>query len=285
MWLYKINSKVFHLFCYFKSLFIQKYSLKKINKKINLKAESFDYYKFVSGFEIPANSQIFIHAGLKPIRMVTSEAYEVIAQNIINAIKNVYSTSAIFVPTFTPSFRNTRIYSKNYSRAEFGVFSDDARKLSDFRTDDAIHSVAVFSENCKKFINYNYRNTFAQDGFYSSLKENTFILNICTEHFVSTYIHFVEDDLKVPYKKKTGELFKGVMYNENEEVIEVNQISHGYKYPVMINRTKLVKYLVANKVLKSKKYFNLHCTCISVKDLDCVLRSKISFNPYFLVTF
>jgi len=73
------------------------------------------------GFEIPSNSHIFIHAGLKNIRLLSGLEYKNIVDDIIKSLKEIYQPSAIIAPTFTPSFRKSGVYSKLYSKA--GVWS------------------------------------------------------------------------------------------------------------------------------------------------------------------
>lgn len=274
-----LNSKLFFYYNYL----IQK---PRYAKQIQYdKNDSFDYEKFVSGFVIPQNSQIFIHAGLKSINLITGDKYDVIVSNLINVLKKVYNPSAIFTPSFTPSFRKTGVYSKNYSKGEYGVFSELPRHQADMRTDDAIHGVAIFTEDIEKFKNYNYHDTFSSDGFYASLKENTYVLNLTTNFFVSTYMHYIEEDLKVPYKKTGGLASSGIMYNENDQPIKITQNNHHYIYKSEINREKVRKLLESKSVLKWNHYLGLQNSCISVKDLDNVLREAMIADPYFLVSF
>lgn len=275
----QLNSKLFFYYNYF----FRKYRYQK--QKFYKKNDNFNYEEFVSGFDIPQNSQIFIHAGLKSINLITNDKYDIIVSNLIEALKKVYQPTAIFTPSFTPSFRKTGVYSKNYSKGEFGAFSELPRHLANMRTDDAIHGVAIITENIDEFKHYNYHNTFGQDGFYASLIENTYILNITTNYFVSTYMHYIEEDLKVPYKKSGGLISQGIMYDENDKIVKIVQNNHHYLDKCEINREKVKNLLEKNGILKWNEYLGLKNSCISVKELDKTLRNKMIKDSYFLVTF
>lgn len=273
------NSKFFFYYSYF----IQKPKYAKQN--LYNKNNTFDYHEFIKGFNIKPNSQIFIHAGMKSIKMLTGDGYDVIITKLIKALQDVYTPSAIIAPSFTPSFRKTGVYSKNHSKGEYGVFSELPRHQANMRTDDAIHGVAIFSDDITKFDHYNYQDTFSEGGFYASLKENAYILNISTNFFVSTYMHYMEEDLKVPYKKAGGLSSKGVMYDENNQVKDIVQNNHHYLFRSEINREKVKKVLKEKNLLQFNNYLDLENSCINVSDLDIGLREEMIKNPYYLITF
>ena len=273
-----LNSKLF----FYYNFFIQK---PKYAKQIQHgKNSDFDHIKYVSGFDIKPNSQIFVHAGLKSIKMVTGDDYQDIISKLIKALQEVYSPNSIIVPSFTPSFRKTGVYSKNYSKGEYGVFSELPRHQADMRTDDAIHGVAIFTKDTSKFDNIDYQDTFSENELYATLKKNTYILNISTNFFVSTYMHYIEEDLKVPYKKNGGLESKGILLDENNQPKKIVQNNHHYLYRTEINREKVKRTLEKNNALNSIEYLGLKSSCIAVEDLDAILREEISKDPYYLVT-
>jgi len=273
-----INSKLFY---WYDRFFIKPNFKQKQYQKVN----DFSYEKLIDGFDIKPNSQIFVHAGLKSIKLLTGDGYKEIIENLNKAIKTKYNCNAIIAPSFTPSFRKTGVYSKNFSKGEYGVFSELPRHQANFRTDDAIHGVAIFTDDVKKFENFNYHDTFANDGFYASLKENTYILNVCTNWFVSTYMHYIEEELKVPYKKVGGLKSKGVLLDESNNPKDIVQNNHHYLFKSEINREKVKKVLEKDDVLKWNSYNDLKSSCVKVSDLDKVLRENMINNPYYLVSF
>jgi len=247
--------------------------------------ENFSFEEMLKDFKIGKHSNIFIHAGLKNIKQVTNLSYNLITQKIVDNLQKIYNPIAIMAPTFTPSFRKSGVYSKLYSKAEYGVFSELFRQISVFRTDDAIHSIGIISSNLEQFKNLNYRDSFAEDGFFGQFHKDTYILNINTEYFVSTYMHYVEEIMNVPYKDKKKAVFKGVIFNEKNELSEITQINHFYKYNTAINREKINNLLLKNNVIKYKTYNKIVVSCVNVKDLVDLLKNEIKQNPYYMVVF
>jgi len=275
----KIKAKLFYLTNKVENRFFKKRFYKfEFDKTFNIKY-------FLDGFDIPINSHIFIHAGLKNIKQLSGLEYKSIVDNIIKFLKEIYQPNAIIAPTFTPSFRKSGVYSKLYSKAEYGIFSELFRQVADYRSDDAIHSVGIVSDDIEKFKNLNYHDTFASDGFFGSFHKKTYILNINTEHFVSTYMHYVEELMNVPYKDKNRAIYKGVMYDENNEIIRIEQTNHFYKYSSSINRKKINNLLLDNNLIKYKFYKGISISCINVFELIEVLKKEIEKNPYYMVVF
>ena len=278
----------------FKSIFYFKYynlieskiNKFKISRKIkNIKVnKNFSYSIYLKDLNIPKESTIFIHAGLRSIKKSSGDEYNIIISKIINEINNIYSPSAIIAPAFTPSFRLSGIYSKKHSKAEYGAFSELFRKIATYRTNDAIHSCSIISDNYTEFTKYDYDDTFGENGIYKSLINNTYIINISTNHFVATYLHYIESYMKCPYKNHNA-FWNGFLLNESNESIEKIQYNHAYLYECEINRKKLIKTLINKKGIVIKKYNQLMVSSISVEKLDSIVKSEVKNDPYYLVSF
>ena len=274
--LQKLNAKLYYF--YKKS--------KGKNKRFPFVSRTdFNYTELLSCLDIPQNTNIYIHADIKNLKLITNHSYEFIFENLIASLNELYKPKAIFIPTFTPSFRSSGIYCKRYSRSEYGIFSEIARKKCEFRTNDAIHSVGIFNQNSEYVDKVNFRDTFCEQGLYSWLSSNCINLNIGTHEFVATYLHYIEETEAVPYKLKGGKTFDGIMYDDERCMMEVKQINHFYEYPVEWNRQKIVTCLKNAGVLKSRIHCGIEITQVKFSDLDNVIRKKLKYNSYYLVTF
>lgn len=264
---------------FYRKIFVR-YSAPNLKKK-----EGFKYIEIFNGLNVPQNSDIFIHVGLKHLKSLSGDDYDEVLSQLLSAIEQRFRPSAIIVPIFTPSFRSTGVYSNNYSRGEYGLLSKIVRPYVDHRTGDAIHSVGIISENLDRFKTFDYRDTFSDRGFYASLTTKTYILNISTEWFVSTYMHYLEEKLGAPYKLKGGSRSAGVYYNEDDEVESILQVNHQYTEKVEINREKVAKLLEKNQALHWNSGSEVRVSSVSVRDLDRILSQSMKDNPYFLVSF
>ena len=279
----KIKSKIYFKYYELIERKINKLVIRKKTNSIKFN-KNFSYYSYLKDLNIPAESNIFIHAGLRNIKKSSGDEYHSIVSKLIIEINNIYSPSAIIAPAFTPSFRASGIYSKKHSKAEYGAFSELFRGISIYRTNDAIHGCSIISDNYAEFDKYDYNHTFGENGIYKNLIDNTYIINISTNHFVATYLHYIESYMKCPYKNHNA-CWNGVLLNEYNEAIEKSQHNHAYLYDCEINRKKLIKALINKKEIVIKKYSQLTVSAISVKKLYSIVRSEIENNPYYLISF
>jgi aminoglycoside N3'-acetyltransferase len=273
----RLNSQIYY---YYYKIFINR---SYRNRTVYERDESFSYETLLGGLNIPDGSKVFIHAGIKSIKGLSGDNSVDVVKNLINTIKQEYSPNAIIAPAFTPSFRTSGIYSKMYSKAEYGAFAEIFRAQAHYRTDDAIHGCSIITEDIKQFVSLDYNESFGKNGFYNSLVQDTYILNVSTNYFVSTYLHYLENDLCVPYKKMVPK-WCGVTLTEENQAEEKEQINHAYYYNTVINRDKLISKLRKKQVIVESEHCGVSVSAISVRKLDEIIRSEIVKNPYFLVT-
>ena len=239
----------------------------------------------LSDLNIEQNSLIFIHAGLKKLHYKTKFSYLKLTEQIIKILNNSYKPNAIICPSFTPSFIKTGIFSVNYSKSEVGIFSELFRKKAGYRTEDALHSVSIVSNNLEKFKELNYDDTFGEDGLYAFLKNNkTYILNISTHNLIATQLHYIEQKLSLPYKVE-GIKYKGIIYDSNDNIKNKNQINHKNKTGELIDKNKVLKYLIKSEKIHIKEYKDILISSIKCNDLFNVLSPKLKREPYFLVSY
>lgn len=149
------------------------------------------------------------------------------------------------VPTFTLSFKQTGIYSVNYSRSEVGIFSELFRERANYRTQNAIHSVSIISKDISIYEKMNYKNTFSPDGLYGYLvKDNSYIVNISTNYFLATFKHYVEEMYNVPYENRKNNKYKGIVFDKYNNPVKWEQIHHAYNRKVQFNQKKITNVLI-----------------------------------------
>jgi len=273
-----LNSNFFYYYNRLKSRFLK--------EKGACYDSEFNISKLFEKVNINNNSLLFLHVGLKKIKQKTNKEYSILENEITNIIKKKYNPHSILVPTFTLSFIQTGIYSVNYSRSEVGIFSELFRKKANYRTQNAIHSVSIISKNISNYEKINYKNTFSSDGLYGYLvKDNSYIINISTSHFVATHLHYIEEMYKVPYKNRINNIYKGVIFDKYNNPIKWEQTHHAYNEKVQFNRKKIVNVLKKANVLKEFTYRGIKISVIKVCDLIEVLGKYLKKDKYFLVSF
>lgn len=238
------------------------------------KSLSKDY--FVNIFSAEKGWGIFVHAGLSKIKRV--EGVDNPYAYLLNELEKHYKT--IFVPGFTPSFRNSGIFHKKYSKPEYGMWSKLFLKDSEQRTMDAIHSILY--KGYYDFSSCAFQDSFGRNSCFSKLiSDNVLVADIGTDDFVCTFIHVVECINKVPYNYILE--INGVAYSDDKIFQNVKQINYEPKIPYRWNRRKLVKELKKNGLLRdySKNGFLIYF--FNAGDVFNFLDKKVKENSWYLV--
>jgi aminoglycoside N3'-acetyltransferase len=219
---------------------------------------------------------VFVHAGLSDIkRAFGGDPYELLVEQLTDHFETVLA------PAFTPSFRETGLYHKQYSTPEFGAFSRLFHEDSDYRTDDAIHSISVKGEY--RFDGCDHHDTFAEEGCWGQLdRDNVLFMNIGTDWLVSTQIHYIEERANVPYVSRTAS--DGVVYYDDETHERITQYnSDKIDWLYFWNRSKIRERLRADGALDRYTIGGLDVLFFPANDMRRLLESELAADPYYLV--
>jgi aminoglycoside 3-N-acetyltransferase len=132
-----------------------------------------------------------------------------LCEMFFDAITNkIGETGTLVVPTFTYSFPRKQIFIPNSSESEMGIFAEWIRKHPDsHRSLDSSYSVSAIGSKAKKIVENVPNNSFGEDSFFDRFhREKGKILNLNFDAG-STFIHYVERCLDVPYR--FDKTFKG----------------------------------------------------------------------------
>ena len=220
--------------------------------------------------------EVFVHVGLSDIKAVFHENPYELLLNLLDA-----HFDSILAPGFTPSFRQSGVYHKLYSRPEFGMFSKLFLEDADYRTDDPLHS--IFVKGDYRFEECNHRNTFSRDGCWDKLdKDNMLYMNIGTPWIVTTQHHYVEHYYDVPYN--SPKKYEGHIYYDETEGERIEQISYQYDEKIIHrNFLKSEKCLYSSGVLDRFFVNGLKILFFRARDMRKALKPKIDNDNYYLV--
>lgn len=235
---------------------------------------------------IPPDSNIYLYVGLKKLRKITGMDYTKLTERITEILINNFKAKSILVPTNTFIFRKSRVFSIVYSPSEVGVFSELFRKIANFRTIDPIHNFSIWSKEISFYRDLDYQNTFSAKGLFgSTISDNYFALNIGTDEFKVHHIHYLEYQHKVPYLNFEKNLFNGVVFDSNNNPIEVEQENLASKHVWKINFFKQTNALRKANVLKEYSYKGIHVKYVTTADYCKVFNQKLKQNQYYFPTF
>lgn len=122
----------------------------------------------------------------------------------------------LVVPTFTYSFCHKEIFDPQNTISNMGMFSEYIRQLPEaIRSDDGNFSVAALGKNAEYFTENPPEYSFGKDSFFDKFKKmNGKFVNLNFDSG-STFIHYVERELKVPYR--WDKPFDGILIKNGQE--------------------------------------------------------------------
>ena len=239
--------------------------------------------EYLQKLNLPKNEILFLHVRLKGLD--DNISYAALSNEIIEVLTELYNPKTILVPTFTYSYTKQGVYNKVTSPAEVGRFSEEIRNSYDptFRTNNPVFNV-IDTKNYLKNYPLKEESAFGEDSLMHLLhKRGHVVVNINVAEFISTYLHFLEFNYKVPYryiKNFPGE----VIFSENES----KQID--YKYYVRDldkdtawNREKIKMTLLEEGGLSFFDFENFDVMWSHSKEIEKILGPKLEADGNFLL--
>ena len=249
--------------------------VKQIRRKNNLYSYKQNYFKSFDNLGIPTGSTIFVYCGIGAVRKSLNTSADDAFDRLVAFLHETFKPKRIVCPTYTPSFRITGTFSLNHTRAEYGYFNELARIKANHRIPDPLHSVAIFGAPYKRKFSFD---TFGSDSVFRC-DDDVYILNIGTQYFTSTHLHFIEEYCGVPYKISSKK-YEGIYFDESDTPKLIKTLNHGYREKVLINRGKLSRALCKEGALSLKD----EISCIRASDLFDIVKRSIERDPYYLVS-
>ncbi len=249
--------------------------------------ENIKIKKILDSFFFPKKSIFFIHTDITNYYTISKNWLEK-CNNLNNFLSSYFKDHTILLPTFTYSFCKTKIFDKNKSPSEVGIFTEYFRNQKNVkRTGHPIFSVAGKGPAINTLINNLGSSSTGDGSIFERLKVfDSYIIFFGSGFLEScTFLHYIEQSAKVSHRyskyfngrviDKGGEQ-KGTweFYVRNTEVFQFKEWS---KNP------QIEKDLKKNKILVEKKVGNLKISYCSARELFQYVIKKISSNENYIL--
>lgn len=232
-----------------------------------------------SGDTIYCHSNIALFGGVKGY---ISKEY--VCEAFYKSIMDVVGREGtLIVPTYTNSFAINQHFNSKTTKSKMGVFAEWVRNNnSSIRSLDPAYSVAAIGPKANYYCEDIPNNSFARGSVFDRiLQQNAKIL--CLNHPGCTFLHFVERELKVPYRFDKS--FNG------KQMIDGALVEQTWKIWVRyMSDSKLIhtpkKYLQYIKDKLIGKYTNLgrgEVLLISALEVYKVVEIGLHEDPWFLI--
>lgn len=225
-----------------------------------------------------SDDTVFVHAGLSDVKTAfDTDPYVFLRDALTERFESVLA------PGFTPSFKQSGVFHREYTRPQYGTFSRLFLADADHRTDDPIHSILV--KGPYRFGGVTKRHTFGPEGPFAKLRDDDVLyINIGVSRFHCSQLHFVECLQDVPYVAETDH--EGVVYHDAADHKEVVQTNFTNKNPYLyaFNREKIRRRLEAAGVINIYDLNGLPVSVTRAGDVHDVLEPEVAENPFYLVS-
>jgi|TARA_B110000483_G_C18165578_1_gene531140 aminoglycoside 3-N-acetyltransferase len=227
---------------------------------------------------------IIVHSNLMPFRLNKNKANKFVD----HFVKRLEKKFTIIMPAFKFNFEK-KIWNYNSTKSEMGIMTEIFRKkYSLSRTIHPFHSISFYGKNSHLIRNKISKSSFGKNSFWSWACNRDDVLNLSLCLGIdggATFIHYVEELLKVPYRKFIKLKFS--LFGKNDKKINFSFTYFGiknFKKSLIINDWKLVeKNLLRLKIMKKRRvgdYFFCH---MNTKQVTQFLYKKVRKNPYYMV--
>jgi len=235
---------------------------------------------------IKRGDSVFIHSNIGFFgNLKNANRKEDFYQSFKEAILEVIGEEGtIIVPAFSYTFCNKEIFNVRTTKGVCGFFSEQLRlDPTAFRSEDANFSVAALGRRASFFTENVPEYSFGYDSFWDRFLKNKGV--ICNFNFDagSTFIHYVERSLKVPYRYDKP--FPGILVNAEGK--EEKRVFYHFVYdlntPELIANFERFSSLVLEKRIATTSNLGKgRITKINAEDVYDFIETQIKFEPYFL---
>ena len=229
---------------------------------------------------------LYCHSNIGLFGLINGyQSKEQVCEEFYNAIFDIIGQKGtLIVPTYTNSFSNNQIFDAKNTASKMGVFAEWVRLNSEgIRSLDPAYSVTAIGAKSNYYSDNIANNSLSEGSVFDRILTNNAKI-LCLNHPGCTFIHFVERELKVPYRfDKTfngGQLIDGNIVNQNW-TIWVRYLSDD---KLIHSPTKFVKYIKNKSLAKFSNLGRGEILSISASKVFDAVRLGLDDDPWFLIS-
>ena len=225
---------------------------------------------------------IMVHSDIKSFGRLATSDRDFLLQTLIDAVKESGGNGGtIIMPTFTYNFFKNKPYDIKNSKSVVGALTEYFRNQKDVsRTLHPTHCVAIWGRHKNELLNIG-KGTFDKDSIFGKLhKMNCKFVFFGAPFRICTFIHYIENMHKVPYRyiKK----FRGKIIADGKEYEDKFLVYCKYFF-FFNSMLGLENHLLKNGMLKEAKVGDGIISMIGANTLFDEGFKLLDKDIYFLV--
>ncbi len=221
---------------------------------------------YINSIKLNPTDVIFISSDIGNLAMLCKAKGEALDVNaIIDCFQEKVHEGTIIVPAYTDHLLDGETFDWKKSKPTTGAFSNKVQRRKDFtRTKDPLHSVFVWGKDSDKLAKIEDESTFGKNSIFTYLRDTNAKFIFIDIHIQAcfTYIHYIEEQKKVNYRKS---YFYNIRCELPEGAVDKKVKFYSKKLGVMSDIMDLHAILEKDEIYKSYTYGNIQIDILEAK--------------------
>ena len=207
-----------------------------------------------------------------------------VCEEFYNAIFDIIGQKGtLIVPTYTYILSSNQSFDPKNSASKMGVFAEWVRTHTDsIRSLDPAYSVAAIGTDADYYCDNIPNNSFSKDSVFDRILTNDAKI-LCFNHPGCTFLHFIERELKVPYRFDKTFYCRQVINSkiiEQEWTIWVRYLSDD---KLIHSPSKFVNSIKSESIANFAKLGRGEILSISASKVFSSVKTSLKKDPWFLI--
>ena len=241
-------------------------------------------FQHLKSLGLKENDTVMIHADAGIAMQYQFKGVDNPISEYINELLRYFYEGTVIVPTFTYSATKGEIFDPNIIPSNVGIFSERFRLMNvSVRSNHPIFSISSVGKNSNYFINSKLTDCFGKETFFEKLLlKNVKLITFGCKLDRLTFIHYVEQNLKVSYRYFKN--FKGSIFcNGETSELDVRYFVRKMNLNTALDLSLLEKQAIIMKKLIKKPLGKFLARVINAKDLFEIAKELINKDEFSLI--
>lgn len=163
------------------------------------------YNELISLFDLKEDDTVMISSDVTRLALqFKAKGVAFSVDRFIDHLQEMLVDGTILIPAYTDNLKNGDTFDRQKSKPTTGAVSNRIMRRKDFqRTKDPLHSVFVWGKRTSELLSLKDISTFGTNSVFGFMERANAKMVIMDVHFENsfTYVHYVEEKLKVKFRK------------------------------------------------------------------------------------
>lgn len=234
-----------------------------------------------SHLELKADDIVFISSDIKSFALkAKAERKSVDINSFIEKLQSILTNGTIIIPAYTDYLKDGDTFDYLKSKPSTGAISNKVFKRKDFkRTLDPLHSVLVWGKHSEDILKLKDESTFGENSIFGYLHRQNCTFLFFDVHIVKslTFVHYVEERLKVPYRR----YYKWTIFTKVKDQITKTPVKfHTRKKGVVTDFEELNATLIGQGSMERHQYSSVFIDKLTANQITQTVTDSIENKKY-----